>query len=201
MNESSSAEVPPACTFRLALLAANPHRGLAAASIAKAHGCHVTSTSRSAKSKDLVLSTGADAFRIDDGALSANLPAGEKYHKILELVGTTTLHDSLACCTSHGFNGGRGVVCMTGMAGNSWTLKEFSPMDEIPDGCALVKYDGGKTELGATPYPELVGRIERGEMKVVVGKTMSLEDVVEAHRIMEAGKAGGKIVLLPQHKG
>ena len=40
-----------------------------------------------------------------------------KFDKCLELVGTTTLLDSLKCVS------GGGIVCMTGIVGNSWTLE------------------------------------------------------------------------------
>ena len=49
----------------------------------------------------------------------------EKYpggvHKVLELVGTASLNDSLQCACSGG------AVCMTGMVGNKWSLEEVCP--------------------------------------------------------------------------
>ena len=56
--------------------------------------------------------------------------------KVLELVGTTTLEDSLQCCNQ------RGIVCMTGMVGNKWALENFSPMESIPQEVYLTKYSG-----------------------------------------------------------
>ncbi|MGA9364769.1 MAG: zinc-binding dehydrogenase [Bacteroidota bacterium] len=40
--------------------------------------------------------------------------------------------------------------------------------------------------------------IERGKLKPVIDRVMPLEEVQEAHRIIEEGKHFGKIVLLPQ---
>jgi NADPH:quinone reductase-like Zn-dependent oxidoreductase len=58
--------------------------------------------------------------------------AGKKYNKVLELIGTTTLRDSLLCVED------QGIVCMTGIAGNSWAFTdEFSPMDSIPSTVCL----------------------------------------------------------------
>jgi NADPH:quinone reductase-like Zn-dependent oxidoreductase len=58
--------------------------------------------------------------------------AGVKYNKVLELIGTTTLRDSLRCVED------QGVVCMTGIVGNSWVFKdEFGPMDSIPSTVCL----------------------------------------------------------------
>ena len=48
-----------------------------------------------------------------------------------------------------------------------------------------------------TPLQELVDQIAAGTLKVQVGRTFPLDDIVEAHRLMESNKAGGKIVVLP----
>jgi NADPH:quinone reductase-like Zn-dependent oxidoreductase len=47
-----------------------------------------------------------------------------------------------------------------------------------------------------TPLNELAKQIEEGTLKVQVGKVFRLDEIVEAHRLMEANKAGGKIVVL-----
>ena len=56
--------------------------------------------------------------------------------QVLELVGTTTLEDSLQCANQHG------LVCMTGMVGNQWALDNFSPMGSIPTTVCLTTYAG-----------------------------------------------------------
>ena len=43
---------------------------------------------------------------------------------------------------------------------------------------------------------ELAQQIKAGTLHVQVGKTFHLEEIVEAHRLMEENKAGGKIVVL-----
>jgi NADPH:quinone reductase-like Zn-dependent oxidoreductase len=47
-----------------------------------------------------------------------------------------------------------------------------------------------------TPFEDLIGQVEAGTLRVQVGKTFSLIEIVEAHRCMEENKAGGKIVVL-----
>ncbi len=73
--------------------------GLAAASIAKHHGCTVSCTSRQASRSELLKSSGADHVFIDNGSIAndvrAKFPKG--VDKVLELVGTTSLKDSLLC--------------------------------------------------------------------------------------------------------
>ena len=167
--------------------------GLAAAAIAKSHGCTVSSTTRNPKSEALLRSSGADNVLIDSGEIAPDLrkqfPSG--VDKVLELIGTTTLKDSLRCAKLHG------VVCMTGIVGNAWSFSDFAPMEAIPTAVSLTSYAGENEDFMAMPFGDLVRQIEAGTLKVQLGKTFPLSDIVEAHRTMEENKAGGKIVVLP----
>ncbi|KAK9326599.1 chaperonin 10-like protein [Lipomyces starkeyi] len=91
--------------------------GLAASAIAKSHGAIVMSTSRSTSKEGLLRESGADEVVVDDGDIARNIrkiwPQGAD--KVLELIGVTTLEDSMKCAKEGG------VVCMTGIVGN----KEF----------------------------------------------------------------------------
>ena len=117
--------------------------GLAAAAIAKNHGALVASTTRRPDREQLLRSSGADQVFIDTGAIAEQVkevfPGG--VDKVLELIGTTTLRDSLRCAKR------RGIVCMTGMVGNKWSFDDFSPMDVIPTSVCLTTYDGGPEDF------------------------------------------------------
>lgn len=166
--------------------------GLAAAAIAKKHGAFVASTTRRATREELLRAAGADRMFIDTGSIANQVrevyPAGVE--KVLELVGTTTLLDSLRCARP------QGLVCMTGMVGDQWTLDDFSPMGAIPTAVGLTTYSGGSDDFIDTPLQQLVEQIEEGSLHVQVGRTFRLEEIVEAHRCMEENAAGGKIVVL-----
>jgi len=131
---------------------------------------------------------GADEVIIDDGTIAKKMT--EKFDKVLELVGTTTLEDSLQCVKEGG------SVCMTGMVGNKWSLDNFSPMGSIPTAVNLTTYSGGQEDFTSTPLQDLAEQIKAGKMKIKIGRVFRLDDVVEAHRTMEENKAGGKIVVL-----
>jgi NADPH:quinone reductase-like Zn-dependent oxidoreductase len=167
--------------------------GLAAAAIAKKFGAHVASTTRNPEREALLRKSGADQVFIDSGSIAANVrkiyPSG--VDKVLELVGTTSLSDSLRCARQGG------IVCMTGMVGNKWSIDDFSPMDVIPTAVCLTIYDGGVQDFMQTPLDELIQQIASGEFPAQVGKVFHLDQIVEAHRTMEENKAGGKIVVLP----
>ena len=85
---------------------------------------------------------------------------------------------------------------MAGIVGNQWTFEDFSPMESIPTAVNLTTYSGGPEEFMATPLEELAKQVKEGKLKVQVGKVFKLDEIVEAHRVMEENSAGGKIVLL-----
>jgi NADPH:quinone reductase-like Zn-dependent oxidoreductase len=167
--------------------------GLAAAAIAKAHGAFVAATTRKPDRERLLRSNGVDQVFIDSGALAEQVRevSSGGVDKVLELVGATTLLDSLRCARP------RGIVCMTGIVGNTWSFDNFSPMEAIPTAVSLTTYNGGAEDFMATPLDELVQQVAAGTLHVQVGKTFSLDEIVEAHRCMEENKAEGKIVVVP----
>ena len=98
------------------------------------------------------------------GSMRGNLasPCNGLHLQVLELVGTTTLLDSLQCVSEGG------SVCMTGMVGNKWTLEDFSPMGSIPHAVNLTTYSGGPKDFMATPLEDLVQQIADGRLTVPV---------------------------------
>jgi NADPH:quinone reductase-like Zn-dependent oxidoreductase len=166
--------------------------GLAAAAIAKSHGAFVAATTRNPGREKLLRASGVDQVFIDTGSIAEQVkevcPGG--VDKVLELVGTTTLEDSLLCAKQ------RGIVCMTGMVGNKWSFDNFSPMGAIPTAVSLTTYAGESEDFMMTPLQELVEQIAAGTLHVQVGRTFHLDEIAEAHRCMEENKAGGKIVVL-----
>jgi len=49
-----------------------------------------------------------------------------------------------------------------------------------------------------TPLEELIEQIAAGTLPVSVGRVFHLDEIVEAHRLMETNTAGGKIVVLTE---
>jgi NADPH:quinone reductase-like Zn-dependent oxidoreductase len=166
--------------------------GLAAAAIAKQHGALVAATTRKPDRERLLRGSGADQVFIDSGVIAEQVrevfPGG--VDKVLELIGATTLFDSLRCAKQ------RGIVCMTGIVGNKWSFDEFSPMEAIPTAVNLTAYSGGAEDFMLTPLEQLVEQIAAGALPVQIGQTFHIDEIVEAHRCMEENRAGGKIVVL-----
>ena len=137
------------------------------------------------------MKSGVEKVIIDDGNVAAQIGEGEKFDKCLELIGTVTLKDSLNCVKEGG------ICCMTGIVGNKWSLDGFNPMEFIPTAVCLTGYGGGSKEFMETPLEEMIQQIKAGTLPVQVGKVFSLDQISEAHRVMEENTAGGKIVVLP----
>ena len=166
--------------------------GLAATVLAKRQGATVAATTRKADRESMLRDNGADHVFIDNGEIAGDVrrvfPDG--VDKVLELIGTTTLLDSLQSAARFG------SVCMTGMVGNAWELHHFSPMAAIPSTVNLTTYSGGSQDFIDTPLQTVVNEVQAGRMTPKIGRVFQLDDIVEAHRCMQDNAAGGKIVIL-----
>lgn len=166
--------------------------GMASASIAKNMGLKVVSTTRNPNKIEILKEHSIDEVVIDDGSIAEKVreifPNG--VDRVLELVGAETLLDSLKCAAPGG------IVCMTGILGNSWTLNEFTPMDDIPHTVRLTVYTGEAKDLSAELLQEFVDGVASGKNQIKIDRTFSLNEIVEAHHYMESNQASGKLVVL-----
>ncbi len=166
--------------------------GLMAAVLAKKHGLRVIATTRKPEREAMLRENAAADVVIDGGAIAdevrRRVPGG--VDRVLELVGTTTLLDSLQSAAK------QGVVCMTGIVGNRWEFENFSPMGAIPTAVNLTTYSGGAEDFVATPLQEFVDEVEQGRAKAPIGRVFPIDEIVEAHRVMEENRAHGKIVVV-----
>jgi len=170
--------------------------GMAALAIAKNAGLRVGTTTRNpSKVKDLK-KAGADEVFVDNGKLHSLIKERNPglYDRVLELVGTTTLLDSLRCV------GRGGIVCMTGILGGKWNLKDFLPMRDIPTAVKLTSYGGEAADLSSEQLQEYLGLIEEGKLVVETGPVFEFEELIQAHQLMDTNQAGGKIVVLGKQK-
>jgi NADPH:quinone reductase-like Zn-dependent oxidoreductase len=162
--------------------------GIAAISLARRAGAHVSATTRSKDRASLLWDMGAQKVIVDDG----NIHAGaHKFDKVLELVGAT-LEDSLKTAERNG------IVCMAGMVGNQWVFKDFAPMDSIPNRVALTIYSGEPDDFMEMPFQELVNDVASDTIAVKIGKAFRLDQIAEAHACMESNSADGKIVVVTE---
>lgn len=166
--------------------------GLAALALAKRAGKHVVTTTRNPGKIATLESAGADRVLIEDESLSAKVrelyPQG--IDRVLELVGASTLLDSLRCVPRGG------IVCMTGILGGSWVLEGFRPMGDVPTGVKLTSYSGESGDITQAQLQSYLDDVSAGRLTVRRGPVFAFEDLQEAHRAMDDNRANGKMVVV-----
>jgi NADPH:quinone reductase-like Zn-dependent oxidoreductase len=165
--------------------------GFAAMALAKSAGLEITATTRNPDKFDELMAAGATYVIVDDGSIAQSVRSyyPDGIDRVLELVGTTTLLDSLRA-TRRG-----GVVCMTGILGGQWTLPEFHPMGDVPTGVKLTSYSGEASDISVEQLQHYVSLVESGELSLKAGPSFEFERLREAHELMDSNRANGKIVI------
>ena len=156
--------------------------GYAALQIAKALGCKVIATTH--KESKLHLLQDADNAIIDDGRLAGKVKG---VTKALELVGARTIRDTLRTVTKGG------IVCHTGILGGEYTLNNFDPIKEIPNGVYLTGF------FSNYPTQETVNDIfeflNEHNLQPCFGANYDFENIKDACIALDSGKVNGKIVV------
>ncbi|OAA60852.1 Alcohol dehydrogenase superfamily, zinc-type [Cordyceps fumosorosea ARSEF 2679] len=164
--------------------------GLAAIQLAKYLGAsRVGATTRSAGRETLLKSSGADMVFVDDGTVSRQIAAEEQFDKVLELIGTKTLKDSILCLKP------KGTVCMTGIQGGEWTLHDFSPITDLPQRRRLTSYGGDEHDFVSMPWDRLLTAVKDGKINIPV-RQFKLDQIQEIHTLLENGGGGHKMVVV-----
>ena len=84
---------------------------------------------------------------------------------------------------------------MTGILGNEWTMKEFTPMGDIPSLVRLTVYMGEAENLQKQSLQQFIDAVESGDIRITLDRTFKLDEIIEAHKYMESNQAKGKIVV------
>ena len=163
--------------------------GIAAIQLAKAVGAKVIATTRSVRKGDLLREYGADDVMLEGDDFRRRFlelyPAGAT--KVLELIGASTLRESLRLTAYHG------IVCHTGLLGGVYGLKDFDPIKEVPTGVYLTGF------YSNSPSQEqidgMMSLIEKGRIRPVIAGCFSLDRISDAHLLAEQRGQIGKIVV------
>ena len=167
--------------------------GMATAVLARQLDMTVFATTRNPDRADALGEIGVQYPLVDDGDVAAQVRAiiPDGVDTALELVGTPTLPDTLRATRVHG------VVCFTGMLSNQWTVQDFYPIEYLPRGVRLTAYGGDASDLPASVLQRFLDDVAAGVARVPIHRTYRLDEIAEAHADMEAGRATGKLVVLP----
>lgn len=77
-------------------------------------------------------------------------------------------------------------------------MSEFTPMGDIPVGVYLTVYGGNTAEFQEMPLEEMVQDVREGRLKLPIGRVFKLDQIVEAHELMEKNALKGKGVVLTE---
>lgn len=167
--------------------------GQAAVNIAAGQGATVIATTRRPDRAALLERIGATTVLIDDGQLAGQRPG--EVDCVLDLVGNSVLRDSLRIVRP------RGRVCQLGFLGGLEPVAAFNPIADLPSGVQFSFY-GSAFVLGTDEFPlaeiplaEMIAKAEQGVYQAKPARVFGFDDIVEAHRVMESGLAGGKMTV------
>ncbi len=166
--------------------------GMTTARLAKDMGLTILSTTRNPNKVAKLKANGVDHVILDGGSVVKRVrdlyPNG--VDRVLELIGTTTLLDSLKTAKSGG------IVCMTGILGGEWIISDFTPMDDIPTGVKLTSYAGKASNITPESLQAFIDDVAARRQIVNLERTFRFEEVADAHRYMESNQASGKLVVV-----
>jgi NADPH:quinone reductase-like Zn-dependent oxidoreductase len=171
--------------------------GQAAVNLAVDAGATVIATTRTPGRVPSLRDLGAAEVLIDDGVLAPQIRAMHPrgIDAVLDLVGNAVLRDSLQCVAP------RGRVCQIGFLGGLDPVVDFNPLADLPSGVALSTFasafvlGGEGFPIDDVPLQAIVEKAERGVFAARPSQVFAFDEIVEAHRVMDSGEAGGKLVV------
>ena len=161
--------------------------GIAFAQLLKAQFPHVVlhgSTRNSVKAARLQAVGFDEVITEADGKLQTD----QRYDKILELVGPATLRDSFSHINEHG------IVCNTGQLGNIWYVNNFDPIIELKNNSYLTAFYSGN--VSQAKLDAMFDYIRQFNVKILIERVFTLEQVPEAHRFLQSADGFGKVVVV-----
>jgi NADPH:quinone reductase-like Zn-dependent oxidoreductase len=168
--------------------------GQAALNLAVNAGAKVIATTRSRDRFRTLEALGASRVEVEGPDLSKRLAEAKRVDAVLDLVGNSTILDSLAILR----RGGR--ACLAGFLGGLGPVPDFNPLLQMPSGVHFSFF--GSFVFGTPGFPlsdvplqAIAGDVAAGRYKAKPARVFRFEDVREAHRVMEANQANGKMVV------
>jgi NADPH2:quinone reductase len=169
--------------------------GQAALNMAVNASVRVIATTRGRERVALLEQLGAERVETEGPELSQRIAEAKQLDAVLDLVGNSTILDSLAMLR----RGGR--ACLAGWLGGLAPIKDFNPLLQMASGVYLTFF--GSFVFGTPGFPlsdvplqEIAQQVASGRLKAKPSRVFRFEEIHEAHRVMEANEAGGKMVVV-----
>nr|WP_205351427.1 zinc-binding alcohol dehydrogenase family protein [Mycobacterium bourgelatii] len=169
--------------------------GQAALKMAVAAGARVIATARSPQRFSILEELGAVRVEVERTDLAAHIAEAKEIDAVLDLVGNSTILDSLDMLRRGG------TACLAGWLGGLAPIADFNPLLRMASGVNLSFF--GSFVFGTPGFPlsdvplaDIAGQVADGRLDAKPSRVFSFDQIHEAHRVMEAGGAGGKMVVV-----
>jgi NADPH:quinone reductase-like Zn-dependent oxidoreductase len=169
--------------------------GQAAVKLAVNAGVKVIGTTRTPERFAMLKQLGVERAEQEGSDLSKRIAEAKKLDAVLDLVGNSTILDSLAMLR----RGGR--ACLAGWLGGLAPIKDFNPLAQMASGVYLTffasfAFGTPGFPLSDVPLQKIAEDVAAGRLKAKPTRVFRFDEIREAHRIMEANEAGGKMVVI-----
>jgi NADPH:quinone reductase-like Zn-dependent oxidoreductase len=169
--------------------------GQAAVNMAVNAGAKVIAPTRSRDRFPMLEALGASRVEIEGPDLSKRIAEAKQIDAVLDLVGNSTILDSLNMLR----RGGR--ACLAGWLGGLDPIPDFNPLLQMASGVYLTFF--GSFVFGTPGFPlsdvplqAIAADIAAGRYRAKPSRVFRFEDIREAHRVMDANQANGKMVVV-----
>jgi NADPH2:quinone reductase len=169
--------------------------GQAAVNMAVNAGARVIATTRSRDRFAMLEALGAERVELEGQDLAKRIPEAKRIDAVLDLVGNSTIMDSLDMLR----RGGK--ACLAGWLGGLAPIADFNPLLQMASGVYLTFF--GSFVFGTPGFPladvplqDIAQQVAEGRLKAKPSRVFGFEEIHEAHRVMEANEAGGKMVVV-----
>jgi NADPH:quinone reductase len=169
--------------------------GQAAVKMAVAAGARVIATARKRERFGMLEALGVARAELESPALAASIAEAKQIDAVLDLVGNSTILDSLDMLRRDG------TACLAGWLGGLDPIGDFNPLLRMPSGVnwsffGSFVFGSPGFPLSDVPLQDIAAQVAAGQLEAAPERVFSFDEIRDAHRIMEAGEAGGKMVVV-----
>jgi NADPH:quinone reductase len=169
--------------------------GQSALKMAVNAGARVIATTRNQARFAFLQKLGAERREIERPDLSKHIAEAKQIDAVLDLVGNSVVLDSLAMLR----RGGRS--CLAGWLGGLDPIPDFNPLLQMASGVYLTFF--GSFVFGTPGFPlsdvplqDIAADAAAGRLDAKPARVFRFDEIHEAHRVMEANEAHGKLVVV-----
>jgi NADPH:quinone reductase len=171
--------------------------GQAAVKMAVAAGARVIATARKRERFGLLESLGVARVELESPTLAAVIAEAKQIDAVLDFVGNSTILDSLDMLRRDG------TACLAGWLGGLDPIGDFNPLLRMASGVnwnffGSFMFGEPGFPLSDVPLQDIADQVAKGRLDATPSRVFAFDEIHEAHQIMEAGEAGGKMVVVVQ---